>query len=109
MLSLLSCFRDWVWKRAVAAAGGGMLSYRCRTRCRVLKKLVLCDEQAYYIGDEDFETLKRISPGLARLGRETDRTRGTHFVCGQCGQICPVKLRELHDCGAPRGQQMIGG
>ena len=67
-----------------------------------MKKLVLCDEQAYCIEDKDFETLKMISPGLARLVRETDRLRATHFVCGQCGQVCPVKLRSLHECGPLR-------
>jgi len=74
-----------------------------------VKKLLLCDEQAYYIGDDDFETLKAISPGLARLVRETERRTATHFVCGQCGQICPVKLRELHECGHSQGRRSIGG
>ena len=67
-----------------------------------MKKLVLCDEQAYYIEDEDFETLKVVSPGLARLVRETDHAAATHFVCGQCGQVCPVKLHRLHECGPLR-------
>ncbi|MGC8863787.1 MAG: hypothetical protein ACP5R5_13580 [Armatimonadota bacterium] len=63
-----------------------------------MKKLVLCDLQTYYIEDEDLETLKAISPGLARLVRDTDCTEATHFVCKLCGQISPVKLRKLHEC-----------
>jgi len=63
-----------------------------------MKKLVLCDQQAYHIEDADFETLKRMTPGLARLVREADHGEATHFVCGRCGQICPVKLRRLHQC-----------
>ena len=64
-----------------------------------MKKLALCDGQAYYIEDVDLEVLKRVTPGLARLVREADRAAATHFVCQQCGQVCPVELRELHDCG----------
>ncbi len=67
-----------------------------------MKKLVLCDQQAYYIENEDFEALRTISPGLARLVREADHELATHFVCAGCGQVCPLKLRELHDCALPR-------
>ena len=63
-----------------------------------MKKIILCDEQCYYINDDDAEKLSRISPGLARLVRDADSHTATHFVCELCGQICPVELRELHDC-----------
>ena len=75
-----------------------MLSYRCETRAPLLKKLTLCDEQCYYIEDEDAEKLSRISPGLSRLVRDAGNHTATHFVCESCGQICPVKLQDLHDC-----------
>ncbi len=82
----------------VAAAVRGVLSYMCGTGEGALKKLVLCDEQHYHIEDQDVETLKRVSPGLARLVHESEHNAATHFVCGNCGQICPIKLRKLHEC-----------
>lgn len=64
-----------------------------------MKLIVLCDNQAYCIEEKDFEKLQAIAPGLARLARDTDASKAaTHFVCEKCGQICPVKIRELHAC-----------
>jgi len=50
------------------------------------------------ISEEDFEVLKRVSPGYARLAKDSDGEKPTHFVCEHCGQMPPLKLRELHDC-----------
>jgi len=63
-----------------------------------MKELVLCDKQVYYIAESDYEILRRLSPGLARMVRDSDSTSATHFVCEHCGQICPLKLRKLHVC-----------
>lgn len=63
-----------------------------------MKALPICDDTCYYIGDSDYEALKRISPGLARLIKDADGHTATHFVCETCGQICPLALQELHDC-----------
>lgn len=59
---------------------------------------MLCDNHCYVISEEDFEVLKRVSPGYARLAKESDGDTPTHFVCEYCGQMPPLKLRELHDC-----------
>ncbi|MCE5198270.1 MAG: hypothetical protein ABFD54_13420 [Armatimonadota bacterium] len=63
-----------------------------------MKKIVMCDEHAYHITDEDYETLKAVSPGYARLVEESESPEPSHFVCGLCGQVAPLKLRELHNC-----------
>lgn len=63
-----------------------------------MKRVVLCDNHCYHISDEDGEILKAISPGLARLVRESDNPEATHFVCERCGQVPPIKLRKLHKC-----------
>ncbi|MCL5102504.1 MAG: hypothetical protein M1133_00120 [Armatimonadetes bacterium] len=63
-----------------------------------MKKLLMCDEHAYHITDEDYEKLKTISPGYARLAKESDNSDPTHFVCEICGQVPPLKLREMHEC-----------
>ncbi len=63
-----------------------------------VKELVLRDRQSYRISERDFKVLKRLSPGLARLVRDSDCNMATHFVCKNCGQISPIKLRELHQC-----------
>lgn len=63
-----------------------------------MKTLELCDDTCYYIDEQDYSTLRRISPGLARLAKDTDGHTATHFVCEICGQICPLTLQELHDC-----------
>ena len=67
----------------------------------IVKRLVLCDSHCYHISDEDYEILKRISPGYARLVRDSDNKEATHFVCEHCGQVAPVKLRNLHQCKKP--------
>lgn len=64
-----------------------------------MKKVVMCDDHAYHIEDEDFERLKQVSPAFARVVRDSDRDTATHFVCEACGQISPVKLRGVHRCG----------
>jgi len=64
-----------------------------------VKKVVLCEEHAYYIADEDYERLKRVSPATARLVKATNRETATHFACEDCGQISPLKLRHVHRCG----------
>ncbi len=63
-----------------------------------MKKVVICDNHAYHITDEDFRKLKVLSPGSARLARKSDAETPTHFVCDSCGQIYPLKLRSLHSC-----------
>jgi hypothetical protein len=63
-----------------------------------LKKLIMCDEHAQHITDEDYEKLKVMSPGCARLAKDSDSTEPTHFVCGRCGQVAPLKLRGMHKC-----------
>lgn len=63
-----------------------------------VKRVVLCDNHAYYISDEDYEILKRAAPGYARLAKDADGQAVTHFVCAKCGQIAPLKLRKIHDC-----------
>lgn len=63
-----------------------------------MKKLVLCDKHAYYISDEDYEILKRVAPGYARLAKDAADHVITHFVCAECGQIAPLRLKKLHDC-----------
>lgn len=63
-----------------------------------VKRVVLCDNHCYHITDEDYHILKRVSPGYARLAKESDDEPATHFVCESCGQIAPIKLRKLHDC-----------
>ena len=63
-----------------------------------MKKILLCDDSAYYVTDEDVDKLKRLAPGLARLVRECEDRAVTHFVCELCGQIAPLKLRGLHKC-----------
>jgi hypothetical protein len=63
-----------------------------------LKKVVLCDNESYYITDEDSRDLQKISPGLARLVRDCGCKSPTHFVCPLCGQIAPLRLRRLHCC-----------
>lgn len=67
-------------------------------RTSLLKRVVLCDDHCYYITDQDAEKLKAVSPGLARLVRDADGQQATHFVCEKCGQIPPLKLRDLHRC-----------
>jgi len=64
-----------------------------------MKKITMCDEVAYYITDEDFEKLKLVSPGVARLAKESDSPQRTRFVCEHCGQLPPLALKELHNCG----------
>lgn len=63
-----------------------------------MKKLLMCDDYAHHITDEDYEKLKAVSPGYARLAKESDSDAPTHFVCEVCGQVPPLRLRELHDC-----------
>ena len=63
-----------------------------------VKTVVLCDNHAYHISDEDYDTLKLVAPGYARLAKDGDDQAVTHFVCAQCGQIAPLKLRKVHDC-----------
>lgn len=63
-----------------------------------MKRVMLCDNHCYHITDEDFEVLKRVSPGYARLVKDSDAKSPTHFVCEHCGQMPPVKLRKLHNC-----------
>ena len=69
-----------------------MLSYKG------MKRIRLCDDNGYYVTDEDADKLKQLSPGIARLVRECEDCAVTHFVCELCGQIAPVKLRGLHKC-----------
>lgn len=64
----------------------------------IVKTVVLCDNHCYHISDEDYETLKRVAPGYARLAKDGDGQAVTHFVCAQCGQIAPLKLKKVHDC-----------
>lgn len=64
---------------------------------------MLCDNYCYLITDEDFEALRRVSPGYARLAKESDSDAPTHFVCEHCGQMPPLKLKKLHDCGKSVG------
>jgi len=63
-----------------------------------MKKILLCDDNGYYVADEDVDKLRRLAPGLVRLVRECEDRAATHFVCELCGQIAPVKLRGLHKC-----------
>lgn len=63
-----------------------------------IKRIELCDDGAYYVTESDVETLRRLAPGLARLVKDCRQLRATHFVCADCGQIAPVKLRGLHKC-----------
>ena len=63
-----------------------------------MKQVILCDNHCYLISDEDFEVLRRVSPGYARLAKDSDAEAATHFVCERCGQIPPLKLRALHEC-----------
>ena len=63
-----------------------------------MKRVVLCDNHYYHISDDDYEVLKRVSPGYARLAQDSEGDALTHFVCELCGQIAPLKLREVHDC-----------
>jgi len=58
----------------------------------------MCDNYLCHISDEDHEVLKRVAPGYARLAKDGDGEAVTHFVCPQCGQIAPLKLRRIHDC-----------
>lgn len=67
-----------------------------------MKRVVLCDNYCYHISDEDYEVLRRISPGYARLAKESDGDELTHFVCEHCGQFAPLKLRAVHDCRGVR-------
>ena len=68
-----------------------------------MKQIILCDGAAYHITEEDFEQLKEISPGIARLVRDSDEPQPTHFVCPKCGQFPPLALREVHDCQSVKG------
>ena len=63
-----------------------------------MKKIILCDNIAQHITEEDFEMLKFLSPGTARLVSESDNKKPTHFVCPKCGQVAPVRLKKLHCC-----------
>jgi hypothetical protein len=67
-----------------------------------VKRIVLCDNHCYHISDEDYEILRLVSPGYARLAKDGDGQAVTHFVCQTCGQIAPLKLREVHDCRRAR-------
>ena len=60
--------------------------------------IVLCDNFRYCISDEDYELVKRVSPGYARLAKESRDGRVTHFFCEKCGQFSPLKLKGLHNC-----------
>jgi len=64
-----------------------------------MKQIIMCDGVAYHITDGDFEKLKEVSPGIARLVKESESPEPTHFVCGICGQFPPLALRKLHNCG----------
>ncbi len=64
----------------------------------IVKRIVLCDNHCYIITDEDFDVLERISPGYARLAKDSAGTTATHFVCERCGQMPPLKLKPLHKC-----------
>lgn len=64
---------------------------------------MLCDSHCYVMTEQDFEVLARVSPGYARLARDCDGGKPTHFVCEHCGQIPPLKLRPLHNCRNQQG------
>jgi len=73
-----------------------------------MKDILTCGGYNYVITDQDHSILLTISPNFARLARESDQAEPTHFVCELCGQIAPVRLRELHICvrRAGRAQPM---
>lgn len=63
-----------------------------------MKRIVVCDKYSRHITDEDFEKLKLVAPGLARMVKSSNFKNPTHFVCEKCGQVPPVTLLELHKC-----------
>lgn len=73
-----------------------------------MKKIVICNKFHKHITDEDFVVLKLISPGLARNVKVSDYNSPTHFVCGKCGQVAPIKIKALHECQSVEDNGIAG-